>query len=596
MRLLIVEQKMPKSLPNFLSLADVIADLERKRAALDEATVEGVKARKSITEKIGAMRRVEEFVGRPLELIESDAEAVRTEVVRKVGDEWVSYRIGSEGTWNNILSNITTGIEMAAGKKTLHHVRRSDYPADWDLLARKVEVLQESGELDEFAMIRLRALFSPAISLGISPIDLDQEAFDRIIEQKRQATRAEMTISPWTYAPAILNAAGFWNKIRPLVLSDNVPPLIWDCRRSDPYIRREELSPDLQAELDRVAAELRGTVAGQAIAPSLADKLKAALAGADIQDLKSLQFVATTEEEAKEKSKKTVSEYYIASYELSIRAAVSALVKFMPGATPAGITRLREVCSPKGMAAMLLELNARIESGKNMKQGKTRLTYGENLIDIGRRFAGTPQKELTKMREYIADPEIAVGTAGMTPQRREDVNAMLEDAPLFRWLTIADLLWTRVEKALDRVKESRKHGKKDQLTQAEISLAEIAIISGILRIIPLRRKNLTLLRYKGPAPTLVIPNSPHRPMKIRVPHQEMKIPSLESMLRPGLMRTSRIASGSISSGSALSISRSTRRRGSRIMNSCSPAPTAKLSTAFPVIATWAPSLTPSRAG
>jgi integrase len=516
---------MPKSLPNFLSLADVVADLERKRAAIDERTVESAKARKSITEKIGAIRRVKEFVGRPLEEIEGDAEAVRAEVVRKVGDGWASFAIGAKGTWNNVLSNITTGIEAATGRKYLHHVRRSDYPADWDRLVKKIEVLMEDGTLDEFAMIKLRSLFSPAIALGISPTDLDQDAFDRVLEQKRNATRAELGVSPWTYASAIVRAAGFWNNhVRRLVISNNPPDLFWECHRPERYLTRDELAPELRAELDRIASELRMENRPSSVSESLRDKLKARLAMADIEKLRGLQFVAETKEEAKKKSKKPVSDHYIESYELAIRATVSSLIKHMPGAKASDFKSLRMVCNPDGMTAMIQELTDRIDAGKNMANGKTRLVYGEHLIDIGKRFAGTPRKELDEMREWLSDPDICVGENCMTPQRREDVDAMLENKPLYRWLTISDILWATVEKALDRVDAARKRGEEDELTQGEISLAEVAIVSGILRIIPLRRKNLTLLRYKGPGPTLVIPTNPHRPMKIRVPHQEMKVP------------------------------------------------------------------------
>jgi hypothetical protein len=152
---------MPKSLPNFHSLSDVVADLERKRSAIDERSPEAAKARKSIGEKISAIRRATEFVGRPLDQIEADAEAVNAEIIREVGDAWtIAHDIGAKRTWSNILSNITTGIEMAAGKKTLHHVRRSAYPADWARLVEKIETMMEDGELDEFAMVRL----SPRVS------------------------------------------------------------------------------------------------------------------------------------------------------------------------------------------------------------------------------------------------------------------------------------------------------------------------------------------------------------------------------------------------------------------------------------------------
>src|SRR5262249_24105832 len=162
------------------------------------------------------------------------------------------------------------------------------------------------------------------------------------------ATCAKPDVSPWTYAPAIVSAAGLWNKVRPMVMGNNLPPLTWECHRPDPYLRREELSPELQEDLDHIAFELRGGQASQAIATTFVDKLKAALDGVSIEDLKNLEFVAKTKEEAKEKSKRPVSEHYIASYELAIRATVTALVKFMPGVAPASITRLREVCSAKG--------------------------------------------------------------------------------------------------------------------------------------------------------------------------------------------------------------------------------------------------------
>lgn len=217
------------------------------------------------------------------------------------------------------------------------------------------------------------------------------------------------------------------------------------------------------------------------------------------QDLDTLRHWCITADPLDDRARaKPLRSQTVISYASNIHTAADAAVR--AGIPIADITSLAGLTRPPVYTAVLRQLLA----DKEQKASPTVHGVATVLLILARDWLKQSADELAQLKRIKGKlPKLR---SGLTPKNRALLAAFDDQALLGRFLTLADQLWAAAQS--DRLPPNQRLIK-----------AQMAVLIGILQIVPLRRRNMCALVFDR---HITWPNGPNAPALIQISAPEMK--------------------------------------------------------------------------
>lgn len=472
------------------TLVDTVKDLEA-RPNRWKAT-----ARRQMIESIN---RLPKFINLELEQLPANEQQLAAVIDAKMN--WQRDGFNTKRNFTNFRGRVLRAVRETRPASMPRFTRINAYGPEWRVLVDEIRTAIDRGEEAPSTWRPLAHLVGYANWRGVRPEDVDSGVLADLLAMHAEIKRMVRGSGskPKDYARKAIDAARTWNR---LVREKNSKPwlhrlpatiLEWEGQRKQVNLKIEDYPASFQEDVEgyfrflRLESEVRSEAgAGD---PRFAEfaHIRDSVSETEQPPLRDVVFKKRKHTPAKPKT--------IETRQWAIKQAAGALVRLDMAETHE-IESLRDITSMPALKAALTDLKERHEAeGKFDEKAASRFQLGCYLVHIAK-FARWHDAHIAEMWLTLDSPTIRTESVGrMSANRRELLEQFDEPWAVQAWFDCPAGLFAEAEAT------RRKTG---DITPTMIVDVETAIVCETVKVLPVRRANLGLLRYKGDRRSLVL--------------------------------------------------------------------------------------------
>jgi hypothetical protein len=446
---------------------------------------------KSAPGMVRAVKRLAVLLRRDLTAIQASVQVINIHLNSIV---WQPAGFKSAKAFANWRSLVRKAVYESAVSRPLQPLLRlRDYPDAWKQWIATVDDAVREGKATPWARAAVAAVPSWCAARGIPPMEFDDVAARLMAEWwsangantgRRKAVYVKKAIIAWN----ALAAAGIGGG------TSVMPPV---GRRKRLNIQLDEMPSSLREDIESYVHHIRNRSIVGGVELLKSDSHPARPVGRfDHLRAPALRDVVFEEPATgRRKPLGPASDSTVSNSLHAIRTVVTACVRSGRVALTS-TTRLIDCLGHQQLVDALAMLEqraiARSDSTNADDVPGSFHTVAAQLVAIAR-WARIDPREIAAMTAVSKSPEVKVESVNAMPAgRRAILNEMDRPEMVLSWFRAPSELWKRAEKA-------RAQGS---LTWEAVCYAEAAFIAWLLTRLPLRRKNIGLLTFKGDSPMI----------------------------------------------------------------------------------------------